>query len=104
MIDFTDQIDGVAVTHLSIDREAMSGNQIGFRAILADGRDGVYVATLDICEADMNGDGVLNILDFVEFQGKFMALDPAADCDANGAFNVLDFVCFQQLFVNGCPQ
>ena len=54
------------------------------------------------CPADVNGDGQLNVLDFVAFQLLWQAGDPAADCDANGEFNVLDFVCFQQLFQAGC--
>lgn len=54
------------------------------------------------CPADFNGDGVLNVLDFVAFQLSWQAQDPGADCDANGAFDVLDFVCFQQAFVAGC--
>ena len=54
------------------------------------------------CPADVNGDGNLNVLDFVAFQQLWQAADGSADCDANGAFNVLDFVCFQQLFVAGC--
>ena len=56
----------------------------------------------DACAADVNGDGVLNVLDFVAFQLLWQDGDPAADCDANGAFNVLDFVCFQQVFQNSC--
>ena len=54
------------------------------------------------CPADVNGDGVLNILDFVAFQGLFQAMDPGADCDGNGMFNILDFVCYQTLFQAGC--
>ena len=54
------------------------------------------------CPGDFNGDGVLNILDFVAFQGAFVAGDPAADCDGNGQFNILDFVCFQGAFAAGC--
>ena len=56
-----------------------------------------------ICEADVNGDGELSILDFVAFQGLFQAGDAAADCNADGELNVLDFVCFQSLFQAGCP-
>jgi hypothetical protein len=55
------------------------------------------------CLADANGDGNLNILDFVAFQGLWQDQDPAADCDANGAFNILDFVCYQGAFTQGCP-
>lgn len=54
------------------------------------------------CAADFNGDGTLDILDFIAFQGAFVAGDPSADCDANGRLNVLDFVCFQSLFQAGC--
>lgn len=54
------------------------------------------------CAADVNGDGQLNVLDFVAFQSLWQGMDPAADCDASGAFDVLDFVCFQQVFVKGC--
>ena len=62
-----------------------------------------YVFDLNCtCPADVNGDGNLNVLDFVAFQLLWQDQDPAADCDANGEFNVLDFVCFQQLFQAGC--
>jgi hypothetical protein len=55
------------------------------------------------CPADVNADGVLNILDFVAFQQAFVNRDPAADCDDDGALdNPLDFVCFQQVFQAGC--
>jgi len=54
------------------------------------------------CEADVNEDGELNVLDFVAFQELWQAGDPLGDCDGNGVFNVLDFVCYQLLFVEGC--
>lgn len=54
------------------------------------------------CAPDCNGDGNLDILDFVCFQGAFLDQDPSADCDGNGEFNILDFVCFQALFQKGC--
>jgi hypothetical protein len=54
------------------------------------------------CAADFNGDGDLNILDFVAFQTAWSTGDPKADCNGDDLFNILDFVCFQQLFVNGC--
>jgi hypothetical protein len=56
-----------------------------------------------VCSADVNGDGALNVLDFVAFQLLWQDADPAADCDASGDFDVLDFACFQQEFVSGCP-
>jgi hypothetical protein len=55
------------------------------------------------CAADINGDGVLNILDFVAFQAAWQNQDPKGDCTADGSYNILDFVCYQALFVDGCP-
>ena len=54
------------------------------------------------CYADFNGDGSLNILDFVAFQDAFTAGDDAADCNGDGSLNILDFVCFQNTFAAGC--
>jgi hypothetical protein len=80
----------------------------------ADGRidvaltGGHHVRTLfnhacPVCPADINADGVLNILDFVAFQQAFLAADPAADCDNDGRLaNPADFICFQQQFLAGC--
>ena len=61
------------------------------------------VAAMGGCPGDANGDGALNILDFVAFQVAFQAGDAAADCTGDGALNVLDFVCFQGVFSLGCP-
>ena len=55
------------------------------------------------CFADCDGNGTLNILDFVCYQNLFTSGDLAADCDGNNALNILDFVCFQNAFVGGCP-
>ena len=55
------------------------------------------------CAADFNGDGSLDILDFVAFQDAFTLGDAGADCDGSGTLDILDFVCFQNLFQAGCP-
>ena len=67
------------------------------------GEAGLHAFLATTCTADCDSNGVLNVLDFVCFQQRFVAGDPAADCDDNGALNVLDFVCYQQAFVGGCP-
>ena len=54
------------------------------------------------CPADFNGDGNLDILDFVAFQNAFTNGDDAADCNQDDSLDILDFVCFQSLFVAGC--
>ena len=54
------------------------------------------------CPADCNGDGSLDILDFVCFQQEWQQQSDLGDCDGNGQYNILDFVCYQQLFQAGC--
>ena len=54
------------------------------------------------CAADLNGDGLLNVLDFVAMQSLFQAGDASADFNGDGALDVLDFVAFQAAFVAGC--
>ncbi len=55
------------------------------------------------CEADLDGDGVLTIFDFLAFQNLFDAGDPAADFDGDGALTIFDFLAFQNAFDAGCP-
>jgi hypothetical protein len=74
-------------------------------AYVADGWTGLHIfdpGECGGCGADVNGDGELNVLDFVAFQLAWVAQDPSADCDANGVFDILDFACFQQEFAAGC--
>ena len=92
----------------------------GGNAIRQYAKDGTLLQTLDVpfggnvwgaefamggagCYADCDGNGDLNILDFVCYQGLFQSGDDGADCDGNGVLNILDFVCFQSEFVGGCP-
>ncbi len=54
------------------------------------------------CYADFDGDGVLNIFDFLAFQNAFASGDATADCDGDGALTIFDFLCFQNAFSGGC--
>ena len=64
--------------------------------------DMLFSAEFHSCPADVNGDGALDIFDFIAFQGLYTAGDMEADCNGDGMLNVLDFVCFQSKFVGGC--
>jgi len=64
----------------------------------------VTIVAEPTCVADMNDDGVLNILDFVTFQTLFQGGDPQADVNGDGVLNILDFVAYQQLFQLGCEE
>jgi hypothetical protein len=65
-------------------------------------RDIYAISGIPRCPADFNGDGVLNILDFVALQLAWQAGNGAADVNADGVLDVLDFVAFQGLFAKGC--
>ncbi len=54
------------------------------------------------CYPDCDGNGTLNVQDYVCFQTRFATSAPYADCDGNGQFNVQDYVCFQTKFALGC--
>jgi hypothetical protein len=61
------------------------------------------------CYANCDGSTtppILNVNDFICFQGKFAAADPTANCDESTTpptLNVNDFICFQGQFAAGCP-
>jgi hypothetical protein len=65
--------------------------------------NGFQIKPVGGCDADCNGDGSLNILDFVCFQGEWQGQTAQGDCDGNGQYNILDFVCFQAIYQDGCP-
>ncbi|OAB63779.1 hypothetical protein AY599_01280 [Leptolyngbya valderiana BDU 20041] len=52
-------------------------------------------------DADINGDGVLNIFDFLAFQNAFDAGQPLADFDGNCTLDIFDFLAFQNAFDAG---
>jgi len=54
------------------------------------------------CEADCDGNGSLDVLDFTCFQTLFNAGVPQADFNGDGDLNILDFVAFQTAFDAGC--
>jgi hypothetical protein len=68
------------------------------------------VSRVNFCPANCDGSTtppVLNVNDFVCFQSRFAAGDPAANCDCSTTepvLNVNDFVCFTSRFAAGCPQ
>jgi hypothetical protein len=55
-----------------------------------------------VCEPDINGDGILDLFDFLAFQNLFVAQDPKADFDHNGVFDLFDFLAYQNSFLAGC--
>ncbi|MEO1278038.1 MAG: GC-type dockerin domain-anchored protein [Planctomycetota bacterium] len=54
------------------------------------------------CRADFDGDGELNIFDFLAFQNAFNTGDLSADFDGDGDLTLFDFLEFQNEFDAGC--
>ncbi|MFI4916575.1 MAG: GC-type dockerin domain-anchored protein [Phycisphaerales bacterium JB060] len=62
-----------------------------------------YGCVLPRCEADLDGDGELTVMDFLAFQMLFDAGDARADFDGDGALRLFDFLAYQNAFAAGCP-
>lgn len=63
---------------------------------------GPNVVGVFICPADCNEDFQLDLSDFVCYQQTFQAGDPDADINGDGVLNILDFRAFQTIWVAGC--
>src|SRR5690606_24601234 len=75
-------VAGDLIIHAMATDTALSGDRILFNGRLDRmGRTAYYIAEIDFetCAADVNGDGVLDFFDFLEFQNLFAAGDPRAD-------------------------
>jgi len=68
---------------------------------------GAYEFQDKACYADCDANGVLDLFDFLCFQGSFVLGESyACDCDTSTGplvCDLFDFLCFQDAFVGGCP-
>ena len=55
-----------------------------------------------LCYPDCEGDGDLDLFDYLCFQGLFANQDPYADCEKDGDWDLFDYLCFQGSFASGC--
>lgn len=63
--------------------------------------DAVTVAR-SLCEADVDGNGEVDVFDFLAFQNLFSTGDGRADLDENGQLDIFDYLTFTNLFLDGC--
>lgn len=61
------------------------------------------ITTAPICYADFNGDGTIDLFDFLAYGDAFDLGKACADCDRDGSVNILDYLCFLNEFAIGCP-
>lgn len=66
------------------------------------GGRGLFVIDSRNCAADFNGDGVLDIFDFIAFNDAVGMADPAADWNCDGSVDIFDFLEYQTAFGKGC--
>lgn len=53
----------------------------------------------NVCDPDLNNDGVVNFLDLAQFQPLFLTTDPVADFNVDGNVNFLDLVILTNRFL-----
>ncbi len=58
----------------------------------------------ELCRADYDRNGELDIFDFLAFNNDFAAMNAKADFDGNGRFEIFDFLMFSNAYAVGCPQ
>jgi hypothetical protein len=54
------------------------------------------------CYADFDGNGGLDLFDFLAFVNEFNALTDRSDCTEDGVHDLFDFLCFVNSFNAGC--
>jgi hypothetical protein len=54
------------------------------------------------CRVDFNGDGAVNVQDFLAFLSAYAGADARCDFNADGAVNVADFLAFLAGYAGGC--
>ncbi|GJM19652.1 MAG: hypothetical protein DHS20C14_18650 [Phycisphaeraceae bacterium] len=81
-------------------------HEITIVAVEASGNTNVVTATVTIdttpCDADVDGNGVLNVDDVDAFVAAFVGGDLSVDFDGNGALNIDDVDAFVASFIAGC--
>ncbi|MEO1278803.1 MAG: GC-type dockerin domain-anchored protein [Planctomycetota bacterium] len=59
------------------------------------------ITVIAVGDADLTGDGSLDLFDFLAFQNAFDAGEPLADFDGNCRLDIFDFLAFQNAFDGG---
>lgn len=63
---------------------------------------GALSVTPNSCDADLTGDGKLDVQDFLLFLNAWAARDPLADWNADGVVDTRDFTAYLNEWVAGC--
>ncbi len=66
----------------------------------ADQRDTNNDGYGNICDADLNGDLIVNLDDFGEFRSQYLTAGPDADFNGDGSVNLDDFGIFRAMYLS----
>ncbi|MCC6675604.1 MAG: hypothetical protein IT436_00545 [Phycisphaerales bacterium] len=66
------------------------------------GRGAWRAALLSACRADLDGDGVVDFADYLEFLNRYDVLDPSVDFNGDGVVDFTDYLEFLNFFDAGC--
>lgn len=58
---------------------------------------------INLCPADLTGDGAIDIFDVLEFVSAYNSNDPAADFTNDGTWDIFDVLEFITAYNDGCP-
>ena len=97
---------GFAAREFELNQAAYSDTfRLRFNAMGDDANDLWFIDDISIsdrCLADINGDGAIDIFDFLAYQDLFVTSSPRADLTGDGSFDIFDFLMYQNMFVTGC--
>ncbi|MCA9277745.1 MAG: hypothetical protein H6815_03055 [Phycisphaeraceae bacterium] len=62
-----------------------------------------WAVLVEHCYADCDGNGMVNVFDYVCFGNAFASQQQYADCDGDSLFTVFDYICFGNAYATGCP-
>jgi hypothetical protein len=90
---FTLQADGTGGAWDKMEIFNLQNNEWAFR---------IYAETGEDCYADFDGNGALDLFDFLAYVNSFNAGEDAANCDGEGGLDLFDFLCYVNAFNEGC--
>jgi hypothetical protein len=90
-------VAGVTFDTLRI-HASLNGTNTTFRAMV----DNLAIESAGDCYPDFDGDGALDLFDFLAFVNSFNAGEGRANCDGQGGLDLFDFLCYTNEFNAGC--
>jgi hypothetical protein len=59
--------------------------------------------TIEVRSPDINGDCIVDLLDFIIFAGSYLGTNPCCDYDCDGDVDLVDFITFAAHYLHACP-